>query len=325
MKKEGYLPLVALLAALASTAFLGCAPKTGEEAPAESAKSAFDPNAPIVLETADDFSDSTPPQPGEAKTLTLNGVDIVFHYIPAGSFTMGEDKSVWEAYVEKSGQDKESSGLFMAAYDETPHEVAISKGYWLAETEMTQEAWEKLTGTDPAVVKGADFPVTRVKWDDCAKLVANLNAIIERPQGWKFALPTEAQWEYACRAGSTTIFALGDTLTENDARCTGDDPKTANEKLVGNDDPVAVGSYPANPWGLKDMHGNVWEWCADFYAQYPNSLQNDPKGPEKGDERVARGGCWNVDSFYCRSARRSKTAPSMGYSYIGMRLALVAE
>lgn len=322
MKKQ-YLRLFTLLTlTLVAPAIGGCAPKPAAD---QAAQIEFDPNAPIALTTTDDFAATDATQAGDAKTLTLNGVDLVFHYIPAGQFTMGASKDVWNAYVEKAAMEKDAVGLFMATYDETPHEVTLTDGYWLAETETTQDAWLKLMGTDPSADKGAALPVTKVAWNDCQQLLEKLNAIENKPEGWKFALPTEAQWEFACRAGSDSLYANGDALTEKDARCAGDDPASAKEKLIGNDSPVEVGRYAANAWGLKDMHGNVWEWVNDVYAKYPNEARANPLGPLNGPERVCRGGCWSVDSFYCRSARRSKTNSNMGYSYIGFRLALVPD
>ena len=304
----------------------GCS-KPRPASPASSAPSG--PTVPDGLSATIDASAWTTPEgaePGEARALTANGAELAFRWVPAGTFAMGCPKEVWNAYVEKKGEDKEGAGLFLAAYDETPHEVELTQGFWLAETELTQAAWKSIVGTDPSYDKGDELPVECVSWDDAQKLVDALNAAQGAPAGFRFALPTEAQWEYACRAGSTTLFAQGDVLTEKDARCTGDDPLTAKDKLVGNDKPLPVKSFDPNAWGLYDMHGNVWEWCADAYGRYPKEAQTDPAGPAEageGGERVTRGGCYSVDSFFCRSARRSKSSAQLPYSYVGIRLALV--
>ena len=130
--------------------------------------------------------------------------------------------------------------------------------------------------------------------------------------GYKFSLPTEAQWEYACRAGTTTAYHFGDTLTQQQAN-------------FGSNQTKEVGSYPANAWGLKDMHGNLWEWCADWYGDYPSGAVTDPTGDSSGSNRVIRGGGWNDRAENCRSAFRNNRNPTYRYNDLGLRLSLVSQ
>ena len=240
-------------------------------------------------------------KPGERVTLTINGVEYAFRWCPPGTFTMGEGES--------------------------QHRVDLSQGFWMLETEVTQTMWESVMGNNPSNFKGANLPVEMVSWDDCQEFIAKLNAELKSGgrqspggialgEGYKFSLPAEAQWEYACRAGTTTAYHCGDTLMPQQANF-GQDWDTGKTKEVG--------SFPANAWGLRDMHGNVWEWCLDWYADYPSGAVTDPTGPDRGSSRVLRGGsCGNL-AQRCRSALRSYYDPAGRNVSIGLRLALVLE
>jgi len=142
--------------------------------------------------------------------------------------------------------------------------------------EVTQEQWEAVMGNNRSKTKGAKLPVTDVSWEDCQEFIKKLN---ENTKGG-YRLPTEAEWEYACRAGTTTEYSFGDKIT----------PKDGNYHDSEINKPVAVGSYKPNAFGLYDMHGNVFEWCNDCYAKYPAGAVTDPKGPATGTYRVLRGG-----------------------------------
>ena len=190
--------------------------------------------------------------------------------------------------------------------------VTLSKGFWLLETEVTQTMWGKVMGNNPSHFKGAKLPVEQVSWNDCQEYIKKLNEMKVAPAGFKFSLPTEAQWEYACRAGTTTVYHFGDTLTRQQANFGGNQTKD-------------VGSYPANAWGLKDMHGNVWEWCADFYGDYPSGAVTDPTGADGGSSRVVRGGSWINGAGNCRSADRFNYFPTSRRNGLGLRLSLVSE
>ena len=183
--------------------------------------------------------------------------------------------------------------------------VTISKPFYLGKYEVAQEQWEGLMGNNPSSRKGAKLPVTDVSWEDCQEFIKKFNA--KTSGGYR--LPTEAEWEYACRAGTMTAYSYGDSLSKSDANY---DSSNTN----------SVGSYKPNAFGLYDMHGNVWEWCKDWYADYPAGLVTDPKGPATGDNRVLRGGSFlnNWSGIY--SSNRNGDTPSFrDVGNVGFRLA----
>jgi len=159
--------------------------------------------------------------------------------------------------------------------------------------EVTQEQWEGVMGENRSQVKGAKLPVTDVSWEDCQEFIKKLNA---KTNGG-YRLPTEAEWEYACRAGTTTAYSVGDSLTTSDANIAGESIKE-------------VGSYKPNAFGLYDMHGNVWDWCEDWYANYPAGAVIDPKGPATETYRVLRGGSFVNSESNARSSLRFNYSPS---------------
>jgi len=219
-----------------------------------------------------------------------NGVKDEMVLILAGKFVMGSPKN------EKDRDD-----------DEVQHEVTISKPFYMGKYEVMQEEWESVMGNNPSNIKGANLPVTDVSWLDCQDFIKKLNG---KTKGG-YRLPTEAEWEYACRAGTKTAYSFGDTITLSDANY-GD---TKNSK------PVAVGSYKPNAFGLYDMHGNVFEWCEDWYGEYPEGAVTDPKGPDLGERRVLRGGSFVNLAWNTRSADRSNGIPGDRYDVVGFRLA----
>ena len=235
---------------------------------------------------------------GDRMVLKIKDVEYAFHWCPPGTFTMGSPSS------ETDRPD-----------NETQHQVTLTRDFWMLETEVTQSMWESVMGNNPSDFKGAKLPVECVSWDDCQAYIEKLNAHLAGtpcvPAGFKFSLPTEAEWEYACRAGTTTAYHFGNTLTQQQANFNGNQTKE-------------VGSYPANAWGLKDMHGNVWEWCLDWYGGYPSGAVTDPTGADRGSVRVLRGGGWSSLAKYCRSANRLSSDPSArGYDSGGVRVSLV--
>jgi len=225
----------------------------------------------------------------------FGGIEMA--WCPPGTFTMGSPP-------DESGRLE----------DEAQVRTTLSRGFWLAKTETTQEDWERSMGTNPSYYKGDRSPVERISWDEANAYVAKLNETQPLPGGWKWALPTEAQWEYACRAGTTTVFHTGSALGEEEAKI---------KAPGGTASQVQVGSHEPNAWGLHDMHGNVREWCADWHSP-TLSGGIDPVGPESGTIRVRRGGSWNHEPAACRSAVRHKGPPDDRNSDLGVRPAIVA-
>ena len=213
------------------------------------------------------------PAPGEERSFE----GMTFVWIPAGRFRMGS------RYNEAGRED-----------DETPHVVTITRGFWLGKYEVTQAQWMAVMGENPAHFQadGAERPVERVSWDDCCEFVRRLGA-----KGGGFRLPTEAEWEYAARAGRTTPYAFGSDPGLLAAHAWHD--------MNSGSETHPVGTVEPNAWGLFDMAGNVWEWCNDYYGPYPDRRVTDPTGPEVGQYRVLRGGGWNSGAGKCRAARRT--------------------
>ena len=232
--------------------------------------------------------------PPKRIAVDLGGeVTLILVLIPAGEFNMGDE----------SGYDSEKP----------VHKVKITKPFYLGKFEVTQQQWLAVMENkpDPKVSK---IPAG-VAWDDCQAFLVKLNAKIGM-QGGKFVLPTEAQWEYACRAGSTTKYSFGD----EEARL--GDYAWYNANAGGL--PHPVGEKKSNAWKLYDMHGNVWEWCADWYdpGYYAKSPSDDPRGPATGTDRVNRGGVWDRAAWVCRSAFRSY-GPAVPGNCAGFRVARV--
>jgi formylglycine-generating enzyme required for sulfatase activity len=230
----------------------------------------------------------------EELTVTLpGGVPMTFVKIPPGEFMMGSD-----------GNEDE----FLPQADERPrHPVRITEPFYLGRTEVTQRQWEAVMGETWFYFRGdRDRPADCISWDQAQVYVEKLTRL---GQG-TFRLPTEAEWEYACRAGTTTRYWWGD------------DPHYRQVadyvwfEANSGDTPHRVGTKRPNPWGLHDVLGNVMEWCEDWYGPYPSGLQVDPQGPSSGEDRVRRGGVWSFLPSGCRPADRAREFPDEG-NYIG--------
>jgi formylglycine-generating enzyme len=219
--------------------------------------------------------------------------------------------------------------------------VTLTRGFWMAKFEVTQGDWARVGGALPGPLTkelpaGDDLPVGNVNFAEaesfCRKLTALARTSNNLPSGWEFRLPTEAQWEYACRARTTTATAFGDSLSSKQANFKGR-PYNGGEDGPSLNRAAKVGSYPANAWGLHDMHGNTFEWCRDWYhARLPGGTDPDlyhaastATRSEFGViSRSRRGGCWADDGWPCRSAFRLRFEPERRYDHIGFRVALVA-
>ena len=196
------------------------------------------------------------------------------------------------------------AGRFMMGDRGDKLQVTLTKPFYMGKYEVTQEQWESVMGKNPSKVKEAKLPVTRASWDDCQEFIKKLNASTKGG----YRLPYEAEWEFACRAGTTTAYSFGDSLTKADANIDGDSIK-------------AVGGYKPNAFGLYDMHGNVEEWCEDRFGDYTSGSATDPKGPATGTKRVLRGGSFNDFGSSARSPDRNYTSAINFPDRIGFRLA----
>jgi uncharacterized protein (TIGR02996 family) len=254
-------------------------------------------------------------------TLT-NSLGMEFVYVPAGVFLMGSP--------DDEEEREENEGPV--------HEVEITRGFYLGRSPVTQAEYESVMGKNPSgfstqgdalVVLEMDarrFPVEKVSHEDALRFCETLS---ENTGGWNgtYRLPTEAEWEYSCRsgAGSKAPFHFGTSLSSTQANFDGNNPYGGAAEGPWLERTCEVNSYPANVFGLHDMHGNVFEWCADWYgaSYYAGSPQQDPTGPVEGSDRVIRGGSWLNDGWLCRSAVRGFHSPSNRDWYIGFRVAWV--
>ncbi|MCP3678200.1 MAG: formylglycine-generating enzyme family protein, partial [Deltaproteobacteria bacterium] len=239
---------------------------------------------------------------GLYEEVRIKGVVQRFRYIPPGRFSMGSPAD------EAERRDNETS-----------HEVILTSGYWLADTACTQELWEVVMGENPSRFKdGNGMPVENVSRDMCKEFLDKISGL--EPE-LDLRLPTEAEWEYACRAGTVTPFSFGENITTDDVNYNGNYPYKGGEKEKYRERTVEVRSFSCNRWGLYEMHGNVWEWCEDWYCDYGSDKVVDPIGIDNGESRVLRGGSWILYGRLCRSAFRGGFQPGYRGYDTGFRLA----
>ncbi len=251
--------------------------------------------------------------------IELAGIHLRMRWIGPGRFVMGSPET-------ETGRSD----------DELQHKVTLTRGYWLAETPCTQALWQAVMGNNPSEFKTPDRPVERVSWNDVHAFLGRVNA-----NGVDLRLPTEAEWEYACRTGITngttsaheqeievgsTSLSGGTSLYDRKsgidyAEARKDYPWLANQRHNGHPGSHPVAREGPNDWGMYDMLGNVWEWCEDWYGLYQPNPQTNPKGPAKGSGRVLRGGSWLSNSRYVRSSARNLYDPGFRPDYVGFRLA----
>ena len=252
--------------------------------------------------------DATP----TSHTVASINMDMIF--CPPGTFTMGSP-------TNEAGRNGA----------ETQHQVTLTNGFYLGKYEVTQGQYETVMTGNPeglnakpsAWPNNDNRPVEKVSWNDAQVFLTRLNATEQAagrlPTGWSYVLPTESQWEYACRAGTTTAYSWGNAIASSNANYNWDGAHNTGNDFKQTRD---VGQYAANPWGFFDMHGNVWEWTADWYqAAYPTgNLVIDPTGPASGSFRVKRGGSWYDGGTNLRSAKRNLHTPSTRYNDLGFRV-----
>ena len=277
---------------------------------------------------------ATQPSTQPARELTLdlgNNVTMKLALIPSGKFMMGSPKDE-AGYRDNDGPQHKvtiSSGYYMGVYEVTRGQFArfiADTGYktdgerdgWAWASEGSR--WDKVDGaswTNPGFTQTDDHPAVGVSHNDAVAFCKWLGA----KTGQAVRLPTEAQWEYACRAGTTTPFNTGPTISTDQANYNGNSVYGAGQAGRYRKSTVAVGSFKPNAFGLYDMHGNVWEWCADWCEMpYPEAESTDPRGPASGTMRVLRGGCWFIGPANCRSAFRVKNLPDYRAGHVGFRV-----
>lgn len=256
-----------------------------------------EPNEPAAVqvraEAKGDSGESPSPalQPPLGSSIT-SSLGMRFVWIPPGTFTMGSP-------TEEADR----------VNNETPHKVTLTKGFYLGVQLVTQQQWQAVMGKNPSRFKGeTNLPVEGVSWEDCQEFIRK----VQEKENRHYRLPTEAEWEYACRAGTKTPFNVGFQLFPGQANFLGRQA-------------TPIGSFRPNAFGLHDMHGNLYEWCQDWYAEYPENAVVDPQGPPVGTERVVRGGCWGLGPPGCRSAYRRHFQANRRSDCFGFRLVLCSE
>jgi formylglycine-generating enzyme required for sulfatase activity len=240
--------------------------------------------------------------PASKTPVFTNSIDMRFVYIPSGRFQMGSQKTEEKRHP-----------------DETRHDVTLTRGFFMGITEVTQAQWQTVMGGNPSEFKtcGKDCPVESVSWHDAQAFIDRLNRLEKTD---RYRLPTEAEWEYACRSGNTRPFSFGECLPTDRANFDGRQPFSDCPRGGYREMTVPVAGFPANPFGIHDMHGNVWEWCQDWYGRFSNEPATDPTGPASGKYRIVRGGSWFSVDHDCRSANRDRSAPHLTINTIGFRL-----
>jgi formylglycine-generating enzyme required for sulfatase activity len=239
-------------------------------------------------------SDSPSPTPQQLKpgSSITNSLGTRFVWIPPGTSVMGSPR-------EEADR----------ANDENRHKVTLTKGFYLGVHLVTQQRWQEVMGNNPSRFKWVQIlPVENVSWDDCQEFIRK----VWEKENRHYRLPTEAEWEYACRAGTETPFHVGFQLFPGQANFLGRQT-------------TPIGRFRPNAFGVYDMHGNLYEWCQDWYGEYPENAVVDPQGPPIGSERVVRGGCWRVGPAGCRSSHRRHLDAKLRSDCVGFRLVLCSE
>jgi formylglycine-generating enzyme required for sulfatase activity len=260
-----------------------------------------------------------------------DGVKMKMMLVPPGKFLMGSAPAE-QALARKNAKEEGLAVVDTTFADEVQHEVEITRPYYLGAFPVTQGQYEKVMGKNPSRFTkerggGPNHPVEQVSWQDAVTFCEELSKL-EKGSGRHYRLSTEAEWEYACREGgsSTTAFHYGDSLSSSQANFNGKFPFGGAPKDVFREKSTPVGTFKPNALGLFDMHGNVWQWCADYHGPYDLTKTTDPSGPDKGNEqncRVLRGGSWPDGPWNCRAAHRGWGVPGVRPANRGFRVVMV--
>jgi len=253
-------------------------------------------NTEIKIDILSYHGDILEIQLGNSKTI------MRFIYIEPGEFLMGSPQD------EPGRFDREKQ-----------HKVMLTEGFYMQETPVTQGQWKAVMGNNPSHFRdeGPEHPVERVSWEDAQEFILRLN---RKTENIEYRLPTEAQWEYVCRAETDSPFWTGQCLSTDEANYDGNNPQKKCPKGIYRKQTTPVKKFSPNQWGLYDMHGNVWEWCSDLFGDYSKGTVTDPKGPDKGPGRVYRGGAWFYGADSCRSASRNYFPPNSRNNDLGFRV-----
>lgn len=305
-----------LLVSVWSSALTGQQPRSGLEAPATTSAPTSQAAYPLWdgKETVAEYARRAGINDVELTADLGRGISLKVKLIPAGTFMMGTTQRETEIVKRMGGR-----GAF-TVNQEPRHEVTITRPFYMGIYTVTQEQYMQVCGDNPSVNKAPRNPVAGVLWTESDAFCKKLSEKAGRP----VHLPTEAQWEYACRAGTTTAFHFADEISTSQANYDGDMVWGNGKKAVYRAKPMPVGSFKPNAWGLYDMHGNIAQWCADWYDKdyYARSPASDPMGPaaSKDNSHVVRGGSWGYSPRDCRSASRDGMTEWRKITWTGFRV-----
>jgi formylglycine-generating enzyme required for sulfatase activity len=258
----------------------------------------------VTLVTLADHAGHAQTKNDPPKTFT-NSIGMKFVWVPPGAFLMGSPKEEVQRHAK-----------------EIQHKVTLTKGFYMGVYTVTQEEWQALMGDNPSHFKGEkNLPVEQVSWEDCQKFIKKLREKDKKA----YRLPTEGEWEYACRAGTTTPFYFGETITTDQTNHNGNLTYGRTKQGLDRQKTTPVGSFPSNTFGLYDMHGNLWQWCQDWLGDYALEDAVDPQGPAKGQYRVIRGGSWINGPTLSRTAYRNGEEPARRSNLVGFRICFFVE
>jgi formylglycine-generating enzyme required for sulfatase activity len=276
------------------------------------------------IRQADAAVKKTATTPNAGKVVS-NSIGMQLVSVPAGSFMMGStDADVQEVYAQAQRDVGTAAKLEWFTREQPRHRATLRSPFYLGRYEVTQAQWQTVMGSNPSQFRGCELcPVEQISWNDAQEFIRKLNAMND---GFTYSLPSEAQWEYACRAGKTTEFSFGSSISSAQANFDGQYPFGGGAKGVSRKKTMPVGSFPPNAWGLYDMHGNVWEFCGDlWHDNYDGAPKDGSEWSSGGDpaHRVERGGSWDFHADALRCAYRFRARPDARVNNNGLRVKAV--